>query len=93
MDTLNHYRELIERIITDYASIPYSHGDIQRLPVFDRERDHYLLVIAGWDPYRVHGCILHVDIIDGISAQHAAKPLAELPAVDGRSHRAPLDRG
>jgi hypothetical protein len=63
---LDAKREMVERILRDYAAIPYAHGDIQRVTVFDRPGDHYLLVIAGWDRHRrVHGCIVHVDIIDG----------------------------
>jgi hypothetical protein len=34
--------------------------------VFDRDRDRYLLIDVGWDgKRRVHGCIVHIDIIDG----------------------------
>lgn len=65
MDSLTKYRQVIEEILTEYARIPYAHGQIDRLPVFDRERDHYLLMIAGWDKRREHGCIVHVDIKDG----------------------------
>jgi hypothetical protein len=65
MDRKATYRQIIEKILTEYARIPYAHGQIDRLPVFDRERDHYLLMIAGWDQRREHGCIVHVDIIDG----------------------------
>jgi hypothetical protein len=65
MDKLGSKRDLIERILREYAAIPYAHGDIQRIPIFDRAGDHYVLMIAGWDGRRVHGCIVHVDIIDG----------------------------
>lgn len=65
MDTLERYRQIIERILTDYAQIPYAHGDIRSYTVFDRENDHYLLINVGWDRRRVHGCLVHVDIIDG----------------------------
>ena len=65
MDTLTSYRQLIERILTEYAQIPYTYGDIQSQTVFDREHDHYLLMNVGWDDGRFHGCLVHVDIIDG----------------------------
>ncbi len=65
MDTVNVYRDLIEQIITDHARIPYALGDIGRQMVFDRRHDHYLLMIAGWDQGRVHGCIIHVDLLNG----------------------------
>lgn len=63
---LNRYRQAIEKILEDYASVPYSYGDIKTEPVFDRERDRYLLVNVGWDEdTRVHGALVHVDVIDG----------------------------
>ena len=65
MDTLERYRELVECVLTEYAQIRYAYGDIQSETVFDRAGDHYLLVNLGWDKRRVHGCLIHVDIIDG----------------------------
>ncbi len=33
--------------------------------MFDRDSDRYLLMIVGWEGVRqVHGCIIHVEIID-----------------------------
>jgi XisI protein len=64
MESLDAYREIIERTLTEYASVPYAHGDIQTEPVFDRERNRYLLVNVGWhDDERVHGALVHVEII------------------------------
>jgi hypothetical protein len=66
MDTRASYRELIEQLLTEYAQIPYAYGDIQRQTVFDRAGDHYLLMLVGREGIRrVHGCLIHVDIIDG----------------------------
>lgn len=58
-------RELIERVLTDYAQYPYAYGEIERQLVFDRQRDHYLLMSVGWDKHRVHGCVIHIDLING----------------------------
>jgi XisI protein len=66
MDTAASYRQLIERILSDHTRIPYAHGDIQIQTVFDRDRDHYLLMLVGREKVRrVHGCLAHVDIIGG----------------------------
>lgn len=66
MDTLDHYRQLIRNLLTEYTRIPYAHGDIQIEPVFDAESDRYLLVILGREnDKRVHGCLAHIDIING----------------------------
>ncbi len=55
--------EIIERALTEYAAIPYAHGDVRTVTVFDRERDHYLLVNVGRDGLRrVHGSLVHIDI-------------------------------
>ena len=64
--TLDQYRETIEAILNEYTKIPYAYGDIQTEAVFDRQRDRYLLVNTGWDQgRRVHGCLVHVDLING----------------------------
>jgi len=66
MDSLETYRQLIRKILTEYAQIPYAYGDIQLETVFDSESDRYLLVILGREnARRVHGCLVHIDIIDG----------------------------
>lgn len=66
MDNLEHYRQLICSIITEYAEIPYSYGDIQRHAVFDIKSDRYLLMILGWEETKqVHGCLIHIEIMNG----------------------------
>lgn len=57
---------LIEAIIHEYTLVPYSHGDIRLETVFDREQQRYVLMLVGFDRgKRVHGALIHVDIIDG----------------------------
>jgi hypothetical protein len=63
--SLDSYRATIEQVLTDYSKYPYSHGQIERQLVFDRTRDHYLLMSVGWDKRRVHGSLIHIDLIDG----------------------------
>ena len=66
MDTsLDSYRSIIEQVLTEYSKYPYAYGQIERQLVFDRTRDHYLLMSVGWDKHRVHGCVIHIDLIDG----------------------------
>ena len=66
MDTLNAYRQRIQALIAEHAAIPHAHGDICSVTVFDEENDHYLLLSTGWEGDKhVHGCLIHVDIIDG----------------------------
>jgi len=66
MDILNNYRQLIRKVLSEYAKIPYAYGDIKIEPVFDREADRYLLMILGRENgRRVHGCLVHIEIING----------------------------
>ena len=66
MATTDADRAIVEHILNEYARLyPYSYGDIQRQTVFDRNGDHYLLLSLGWDERRVHGCLVHIDLIDG----------------------------
>lgn len=64
MDTHSADRDIIEHVLATYAAIPYSYGDVKTQTIFDRERDHYLLVLVGTDGLRrVHGCLVHIDIV------------------------------
>ncbi|HZP83315.1 MAG TPA: XisI protein [Chthonomonadaceae bacterium] len=63
MDTPIDAREIIKRILREYAALKPSYGDIESEVVFDDEQGHYELIRYGWDGQRrVHGCLLHVDI-------------------------------
>ena len=66
MDSLDTYRQIIEDVLTEYTRIPYAYGEIQSEAIFDRARDRYLLVNIGWEgSRRVHGSLVHIDIING----------------------------
>lgn len=66
MDSLEEIRSTIESILLEYTKIPYSHGDFHSEAIFDRVRDRYVLMNVGWDNgRRVHGSLVHIDIIDG----------------------------
>jgi hypothetical protein len=64
MDTIDNYRQIIQKVLTEYTKLPYAYGDLQCKAIFDRDGDSYLLVTLGWDGIkRVHGVIVHIDII------------------------------
>ena len=66
MDTINKYRHIIRDVLTEHTKIPYACGDIQFEIISDSESDHYLLMIQGREnDRRVHGCLIHIDIING----------------------------
>jgi hypothetical protein len=63
MDKLDQYREIILRVINEYASFKPSYGEVNAEVVVDRDRNHFELLHMGWDrESRVHGTVLHVDI-------------------------------
>ena len=66
MDKLTRYREIVRRVVEDYARQKPSYGQVESYPVIDPVGDHYLAVQAGWDRgRRVQGAFLHLDIVDG----------------------------
>ena len=66
MDKLEKYRRVVEKILSEYAAMPYAFGEIERRTIFNRETDNYLLYVVGWDGReRVHGLVSHIDIING----------------------------
>ena len=72
MDKLENYRNIIEKILSEQAALPYAYDDIERRTVFDRQKDAYILYIVGWgNRRRYHGIVTHLDIINGkIYIQH-----------------------
>ena len=66
MDKLDKYCEIITKILSEYAELRYAYGKIERQLFIDRNSGHYLLMVHGWEnKKRVHGCLVHIDIIDG----------------------------
>ncbi len=81
MDKLPSYRQVIRKLIQEYASYKPSHGQIETEAVIDPEKDHYEVMHVGWDGVRrVHGSVVHIDIIgDKIWIQYdgTSWPVAE----------------
>jgi hypothetical protein len=64
MDKANHFRTIIEQVLTAHTKAPPSIGEVQFQAVFDRDHDHYLLVQVGWGPQkRIYGTIAHIDLV------------------------------
>jgi hypothetical protein len=72
MAQLDLYREMIQKLLQDYAALSLGDRDVETELIFDVTRDHYQLVHVGWqNERRIYGCILHLDIKDGkIWLQH-----------------------
>jgi hypothetical protein len=67
MDRTDEFRMIVRRVIQEYAREKPSFGQIESEAIMDGERDHYEVVDVGWDnrSRRVHGTVIHLDIIDG----------------------------
>jgi len=68
MDKLTMYRNLIQRLLTEYAALVNRQPTpgVETLCIFDEERDHYLLVTVGWaQNHRVRNTTLYVRLRDG----------------------------
>lgn len=81
MDTRAADRQVIEKVLADYAAVPYAHGDVETQTVFDRDSDRYLLMIVGHEgKRRVHGCLVHIDIVgDEIRVERDGTELGMAP--------------
>jgi hypothetical protein len=66
MERIVELRNAIESALSEYAAISYAHGDVVRVPIIDRKSDNYLLMVVGWEnTKRVHGCLVHLGIVEG----------------------------
>lgn len=63
-EKLGHYRQIIVNVLKQYAHAPMN-GEIQTIPILDREGDHYQLLDVGWDDAgkRVFQPTIHVDLL------------------------------
>jgi hypothetical protein len=81
MDKLERYRDIVRRVIQEYARYKPAHGQIETEAIEDRERDHYEVMHVGWDGVRrVHGTVVHIDIHDGkvwVQYDGTSRPVAE----------------
>jgi hypothetical protein len=60
MDTLKTYQEIIKQVISDYAKLRPSHGNIHLDPIFDDHHNRYALMQVGWDQERrVRGNLIY----------------------------------
>ncbi|MEH2296653.1 XisI protein [Nostoc sp.] len=66
MDTSTTYREIVKQIITQYAKLRPSHGNIRLDPIFDETHDRYALMQVGWDrERRVRGNLIYITLQNG----------------------------
>ncbi|MEA5489944.1 MULTISPECIES: XisI protein [Pseudanabaena] len=77
MDTVKSYQAVIKQVISEYAKLRPSHGNIHLEPIFDDVNSRYALMQFGWDrERRVRGNLIYVSIKDG-------KVLIEYDGIEG----------
>ncbi|WP_020595106.1 XisI protein [Spirosoma panaciterrae] len=66
MDKVAKYRQIIEELLHEYASVKGSlTPGIKSQPIIDRPNNHYQLLRTGWHNNRfVYTILFHFDIID-----------------------------
>jgi XisI protein len=72
MAKLEKYREIVQKLIQEYAEFSQGDSEVETEIICDTVGDHYQIVYVGWrGDKRIYGCILHLDIKDGkIWLQH-----------------------
>ena len=51
--------------LKEYAALPYAYGELERKLIIDKSENSYLLLTICWEnKQRVHGCLIHIDIIN-----------------------------
>jgi hypothetical protein len=65
MEGMTDEINIIQSVLERHAAVPYAYGEIETVPVFDRERGHFLLMDVGWlEGRRYHGCLVHIALRD-----------------------------
>ena len=75
MEKLERYREIIQQALLPLTQRKYSDRNLVNEPVFDETNDRYLVMSVGWEGKirRIHGCLAHLDIINGKSMDTARR--------------------
>lgn len=65
MDPIKSYQLVIKQVISEYAKLRPSHGNIHLETIFDDVNSRYALMQFGWDrERRVRGNLIYVSIKD-----------------------------
>jgi hypothetical protein len=66
MARIDEYRKYVQDLILQHSQYKPAYGDVEVQTIFDKERDHYQLMLTGWHDERcTYGCLMHIDIKDG----------------------------
>jgi hypothetical protein len=65
MDKLTDFYKIIYPILSEYAALPYRYENLKHKLIVSDDKKDYLLMTIGWDNnVKVHGCLVHLEIIN-----------------------------
>ncbi len=65
MDRLTELYNIIYPILKEYADLPYADRNLKHKLVISDDHKDYLLMTIGWrDDVKIHGCVVHLEIIN-----------------------------
>ncbi len=65
MGTIETYQAIVKQVISHYAQLRPSHGDICLETVFDDKQNRFALMQVGWDGgRRVRGNLIYVTLLN-----------------------------
>ena len=66
MADLEKYRTIIKELILERSKNKYANSSLEKKPVFDSERDRYLLMVTGFEGIKRHDyALVDVEIRNG----------------------------
>lgn len=65
MDKLTQFYHIIYPILKEYADLPYYDNNIKhKLVISDDKKDYFLMTIGWKNDVKIHGCVVHLEIIN-----------------------------
>ena len=66
MGKVKIYRGYVQKLLAHHAQHYAACADMEVQRLYDTERDHYQVLLLGWEElHRVYECLLHIDIREG----------------------------
>jgi XisI protein len=63
MDKLSHYRQCVQRVLTNHSNYQSQPEEVESELIFDEGRNRYQLMRVGWNGLkRVYHSVMHFDI-------------------------------
>jgi hypothetical protein len=65
MEKIKFLQNVLEELVTEYASVKAANQDLETKAIVDKKNNHFQILSMGWDNHRFSlNPLLHFDIID-----------------------------